>query len=237
LEGGEDDMRTSIPPRKPARAPRRTPADDQRITIHGVTFEQYEAVRETLDDVPGLRLTYLEGTLEIMSPGRRHELGKKVIARLVELYATECGIELEGYGSMTFKKKAEESGLEPDECYCLGEMGEGDREIPDIALEVVVTSDGVSKLDVYEGLGVREVWFFEGGRFSIHGLGKRGYEPRERSTFLPDLDFRLLERIIATTRSQPEAARMLLEHLRGSPTARRRSGGGSVASTPLTKFL
>ena len=42
-----------------------------------------------------------------------------------------------------------------DECYCLGEL----TEIPDIALEIAITSGGIDKLSVYQGLGVTEVWF------------------------------------------------------------------------------
>lgn len=36
-----------------------------------------------------MRVTYLEGQLEIMSPSRSHEMLKKLIARLLEAYAEE----------------------------------------------------------------------------------------------------------------------------------------------------
>jgi hypothetical protein len=43
----------------------------------------------------------------------------------------------------------------PDECYVLGrELLDDD--FPDIALEVVISSGGINKLEVYRGLGVRE---------------------------------------------------------------------------------
>jgi hypothetical protein len=54
-------------------------------------------------------------------------------------------------------------------------------ESPDIVLEVVLTSGGIEKLEVYAGLGVREVWFFERGRFHLHELGADGYRPIEHS--------------------------------------------------------
>lgn len=75
----------------PAPAPAEPP--DQRIVIHGVTWAQYEAMRAALDDKAGLRLTYLEGALEITSPGRRHEHLKVLIARLIEAYADAGGYE------------------------------------------------------------------------------------------------------------------------------------------------
>ena len=59
-------------------------------------------------------MTYLEGSLEIMSPSRRHEVEKKQIARLLELFCLERDIPLYGYGSTTFRKEEHERGLEPD---------------------------------------------------------------------------------------------------------------------------
>ena len=159
---------------------------DQRIVLRGVTWEQYEALLALFgDDPPGIRMSYLEGALEIMSPSRKHETIKKMVARLVELYALERGIALTGLGSTTFRRAAKERGVEPDECYCVGE----DKEFPDIAFEVVLTSGGVNRLAIYAGLGVAEVWLWRNGIFEIHRLAPAGYERRERSELLPELDF------------------------------------------------
>lgn len=159
---------------------------DQRIVLRDVSWEQYEALIALFgDDPPGIRMAYLEGALEIMSPSRKHETIKTVVARLVELYALERGISLTGLGSTTFRRAAKERGVEPDECYCVGE----DKEFPDIAFEVVLTSGGVNRLAIYAGLGVAEVWLWRNGIFEIYRLGPTGYERRERSGLLPELDF------------------------------------------------
>ena len=55
-------------------------------------------MREVLDEIPGLKLTYLGGALELMSPSPEHEVVKKRIARLVELFALERNVPLYGYG-------------------------------------------------------------------------------------------------------------------------------------------
>ena len=55
--------------------------EDQRLVLNNVSWERYRALRKLLDDVPGLRMTYLEGTLEIMSPTNRHEDTKTLLAR------------------------------------------------------------------------------------------------------------------------------------------------------------
>src|SRR5262245_62151365 len=93
---------------------------ESRVEMGGVTWDQYEAVRRALEDQAGVRIAYFRGTLEIMVPGHEHETAKKIIARLTEIFALEKNIPLNGYGSETFKDRAKEVGLEPDECYSIG---------------------------------------------------------------------------------------------------------------------
>lgn len=169
------------------------PKAEEKITLYGVTWKQYDTlVSLFMDQFPGLRMTFLEGTLEIMGTSSEHERLKTIIARLLEMYAVEKRITLNGYGNTTFRKEAAERGLEPDECYCLGEL----KEVPDIAIEIALTSGGVNKLSVYQGLGVTEVWFWQNNQFLIYRLKNDQYQQIERSEFLPDLDFALLSQFI-----------------------------------------
>lgn len=77
------------------------------MLIHGVTWKDYVILREALD-TPGLRMTYLEGMLELMSPSKAHERNKKTVARLIELYAFLGRLPLIGYGSTAFRREAKE---------------------------------------------------------------------------------------------------------------------------------
>jgi len=167
--------------------------EDRFVVMYGVEWKTYCAVRELFDS-PGVRMTYLKGALEIMSPSKRHEGYKTRIARLIELFALECDVRLLGYGSTTFRKSLKDRGLEPDECYVVGRDLGDDDDYPDIALQVVLSSGGIDKLEVYRGLGVHEVWFWLQNRFAIYRLFDSGYELRDRSDFLPDLDFEQLAR-------------------------------------------
>jgi Uma2 family endonuclease len=179
---------------------------EQRMVVFGVRWKDYVILREALD-TPGLRMTYCEGTLELMSPSRRHELNKKSIARLIELYAVLRELPLIGYGSTTFRLEAKERGAEPDECYRVGSiMKEG--EFPDIVLEVIHTNPLLDKLHVYKGFGVPEVWLFRDSTFELYRLANDAYERVERSGFLPDLDFTLIARL-AVREDQHEALREL----------------------------
>jgi Uma2 family endonuclease len=199
-------VRTSPPPQ-----PR--PRGEQRFVIEGVPWKSYVLLRDALD-VPGLRMTYFKGALELMSPSPEHERIKTMIGRLVETYALETDAPLYGYGSTTFRRELKERGLEPDECYCVGADLE---RYPDIAIEVVVTSGGLDKLPVYEGLGVREVWFWadESRRFELFALTDKGYEPIATSRLVPGLVFELLARFVTRT-DQPQALKEFREIVRGA---------------------
>jgi Uma2 family endonuclease len=181
---------------------------EQRVLLHDVPWSAYVALRDAVDS-PGVRMTYLRGSLEIMSTSRSHEVAKTQIARLLELFCLERDIPLFGYGSMTFRSQPKERGLEPDECYCRG----GDGEIPDIALEVVITRGAIDKLEVYRGLGVREVWVFEAGAFSVFALRDAAYVPIPHSDVLPELDLGVLAEY-AVQQDQHAALRAFREQLR-----------------------
>ena len=161
---------------------------EQRLVLRGVPWRDYLVLSDLLSDRPGLHLTYLEGTLEIMTTSPAHEKLKKMIARLLELYVLERDISVIGIGSATFRREEKLRGLEPDECYCIG----AEKPFPDLAIEVVVTHPDVDKLAVYAGLGVREVWVWKDGGLLIHELTTVGYVERERSALLPELDLQEL---------------------------------------------
>ncbi|MEO1637418.1 MAG: Uma2 family endonuclease, partial [Cyanobacteria bacterium J06631_9] len=159
--------------------------EEPRVYLEGVSWQQYEALLSTLgDDFPALRLSYLDGTLEVMTTSPLHEELKKIIGMLLEAYLQETRTRFHGIGSATFRRQSRQRGLEPDECYCIGER----KEIPDIAVEIVLTSGIVDKLDIYQGLGIKEIWVWESGRFTLYQLQTNGYETISRSELLPKCD-------------------------------------------------
>jgi Uma2 family endonuclease len=94
----------------------------------------------------------------------------------------------------------------------------GDDEDPQtagLAIEVVVTSGGISKLDVYRKLGVREVWFWRRGRIDLFALRDEQYEPIAGSELIPGLDLDLLLRFV-DVRPTTKAVRGYREALRAA---------------------
>jgi Uma2 family endonuclease len=183
---------------------------DQRLLVPNVSWKEYVLARELLDR-PGVRMTYARGALEIMVTSSKHELLKTNIARFVEFFAHLRGIDLYGYGSTTFKKEVVERGAEPDECYLIGKKL---TDYPEIALEVVLTSPLLDKLDVYRAFGVAEVWVFRDGIFTIYCLDASAYAARSSSKLVPGLDFAELARY-AVRDDTPAALREFEQKLRG----------------------
>jgi Uma2 family endonuclease len=181
---------------------RRLKLDDpeERRIIANVTWAQYEALLAELGDSLAYRVNYLDGVLEIVAPSRRHETGKSRIGTLLEMYFLETDTEYFPTGSTTFRNAEKQVGAEPDESYCIGT----DKDIPDLVIEVVVTSGGINRLERFRRLGVREVWFWQNNQFSIyhwredatHFKNNFGYEAITHSELLPDLDMNLLTQCV-----------------------------------------
>ena len=182
---------------------------DQRVILGGIDWWQFEAFLAIRADCAGVRVTYLEGQLEIMSPSRTHERLNTLIGRLLEAYADEKGLVFEGYGSMTMRSAPKLRGVEPDKCYAVGAA----KESPDLAVEVIWTHGGIDKLEVYRGLGVREVWIWEKEELKAYELRGNAYVEIPRSVVIPGLTPSFIREFL-DCETQTEAVRKLREALR-----------------------
>lgn len=181
---------------------------DQRIVYSGISWQQFKLVQAGFAASPGIRLFYYDNTIEILMPGREHEVFSRLIGFLIGLFCLENNIEFEPTGSMTQEREGEVSA-QADESYCFGRS----KPIPDLAIEVIFTSGGPNKLQRYQALGVPEVWFWQDGLFSLYRLRNANhqpdYEPISRSEIpeLANLDIELLTRcVLMAQTSRLEAA-------------------------------
>lgn len=54
--------------------PANQPEDVKPIALHGLSWERFKAIEANLEEIQEVRLSYLAGVLEIMSPiGDKHE--------------------------------------------------------------------------------------------------------------------------------------------------------------------
>lgn len=188
--------------------------EDHRVVLRGISWEIYEQLLRARGDSSVPRIAYCEGVLELMSPSHHHERITKMLARLLEMYALARGIDLYGIRSWTIREKLEERGLEPDECYSLGTELPADR--PDLAIEVVWTSGGIDKLEIYRKLGVPEVWIWHREKLMVHGLRGEQYIELPRSELLPGFDIAHALPFL-TRHDQPVAVREYWAWLQENP--------------------
>lgn len=181
-------MSARIPDPEPSREI--SPHADQRLIMYGVAWNGFEAQLALRGDRPIPRVAFLDGAMELMSPSRYHERLKSYIGCLIEAYALERDLDLSPYGGWTLRSAPKAAGLEPDECYIIGSDQRSDR--PDLAIEVIWTSGGIDKLEIYRRLGVPEVWVWRDGLITVHALRGESYEPVDSSAQLPGIDVKLL---------------------------------------------
>lgn len=169
---------------------------EQRLLTH-TDWDGYLRCREALDE-SGVRITYDSGRMELMTPSPEHERGKSDLGRILEAYLQEVNLDFATGGSPTMRRETAEKGLEPDECYYLGENAP--RRLasppqglnvypPDLAIEVEVTSSALDRLAIFRSLGVREVWRYDYSthQLVVHVLRPEGFVVSAVSELLPTL--------------------------------------------------
>lgn len=156
--------------------------DGNRVTLRDVEWDLYQRLRAS-DDRRNVRMTYSNGTLEVMSPSRIHERLTQLISRFLEVWAEEHDIEFDCGGSTTMQREDLARGLEPDNSYYIEhaeQMRDRDQldllidPPPDLAIEVDITSSSLGRLPIYAGLGVREVWRCDGRSLKFLQLDDAG---------------------------------------------------------------
>jgi Uma2 family endonuclease len=128
-----------------------TQKSDRITTITDTTWAEYISL-----DLPSKRVSFRNGVITIVSPGRNHELIGDYLRAIILFYCRSQKIPLFSYNSTTLKAEGKE-GKEPDVAYCFGT----DKDKPDLAVEVNLTSGSIDDLTKYQYLKITEVWLWE----------------------------------------------------------------------------
>ncbi|MCV3217447.1 Uma2 family endonuclease [Plectonema radiosum NIES-515] len=122
------------------------PTQEKLVTLRDVSWEQFKGIEAQLKDNRDVRMSYLSGILEIMSPiGDKHEKVKSTLGLLLEAFMREKGIRFYKRGGFTLEEPGYASGT-PDESYCIST----DKETPDIVIEIIVTSGIINRKELYK---------------------------------------------------------------------------------------
>ena len=168
-----------------------SPAAEQHFTCRGLTWHQFKAIQASFEKVPNIRLFYCDGVLEIVGISKPHEAFQSIIGVLLAIYFEVR--EIEFFPSGAYSQIVEgQVEYQADLSYSFGT----DKDVPDLCIEVVITSGSPIKLQKYRLMGVPEVWFWEDGTLQLYRLQEQGYERIASSELLPELDLSLLKRCI-----------------------------------------
>ncbi|WP_375470118.1 Uma2 family endonuclease [uncultured Nostoc sp.] len=191
-----------------------TPAE-QRIVLHNISWETFEALLRDTGEDRGSRFAYDCGTLEIMTPLFEHENPKSNFGNFIIALAEELGIEIRSAGSTTLKRKISKRGIEPDTCYYIqNELAIRGKETldlendppPDLAIEIDITSSSVNKLGIYSALGVTELWKYDGQDLKFYQLVEGQYVECKFSIAFPLVAVSEISRFIEQSKSMGEIA-------------------------------
>jgi Uma2 family endonuclease len=181
-----------------------------------ISWEEYESLLEDLVDRPGIRVSYDDGRLEIMSPSPEHKAYKDLILRMAQALSEELDVPLETRGSATWKRRTIAKGVEPDACFYVANahrvIGKGTIDLesdppPDVVVEIDATNESISTFPIYAALGVPEIWRYDTRRVQMYELTGAAYLEASVSRFFPGLTCTmLLESLeLSKTRGQSEA--------------------------------
>lgn len=193
-----------------------------------VSWDSYEALLAELGDACAVRVTFDEGTLEVVSPSAKHEKFERFIEAVAGVVASELGLDLESFGSATFRRKDVQRGAEPDACFYVQHaavvVGRDTIDLsvdppPDVVLEVEVSRSSARKQRVYAALGVLEIWRCDGERVSMYRLDGAEYSEIPSSLAFPPLTADTLTALLVQLRTKPRQA--ILEAYRQSLRASR----------------
>ena len=213
-------------PAQMLRAAHRLGGVDASVVYDDVPWSVYLEVEALRGENPHPKLTYDHGTLELEMASSLHELLKSIAGEFLTNYMQEFEIDYVPSGEVTIAKEVVAGSLRPDQSYFIqnyarvvGRRVDFDSEpVPDLAIEIDLSSPRIQKASVYARLGVPEVWRWRRGSLVVterqpDAAGRYAYVERDRSVALPDFPLDRLAAELARS-PHPEQAKAAREFRR-----------------------
>lgn len=143
---------------------------DQCVEMWEIGWAGYKKLLRLRGSASVPRITYLDGSIWLMSPSFFHEsLAERTGAFVVEV-AIGVGISYLPAGHTTFRRLKKKGGVEADKSFYFANEGRvrGKKRIdlrvdppPDLVIEAVYTHDADASIEVWRRFGVPEVWVID----------------------------------------------------------------------------
>jgi Uma2 family endonuclease len=196
--------------------------EDASLTFHDVSWDEYEELLEQVGEAPGLRLSYDNGSLQVMTISAEHQKYAQFINSLIAGIRLRLRLNILAFGSATMRKPKRSAGHEPDACFyvhsapLIGNKIQLDFETdppPDVVVEIDVHHDSRSRFPAYPRLGVAEIWRYDGQAMTIYHLSEEGdgqqYVAGDASAALPMLTAPFLTEMLDKMRRDGELNALL----------------------------
>ena len=155
-----------------------TQNSDRTTLISDATWEEYQDL-----SIPNCLVSFLLGVITIVSPGRNHEIISDLIRAVIWGYCRKNNLPLFTFNQTRLVYEGKE-GKEPDVAYSFGE----DKDKPDLAVEVNLTSGSINDLTKYQYLNIPEVWVWSQKSIKFFVKVETGYREVAVSHCLPNLE-------------------------------------------------
>jgi Uma2 family endonuclease len=191
---------------------------EQRVVFHHLTWQGYEQILQALPESRSARLTYYCGTLEITMPLEDHEFASRMVELFIRILVEELGMEIKTMGSTTLKYRDLDRSPEPDNAYYIQNQSSvagrnvifGQDPPPDLVIEIDITHSDIDKNALYSGIGVPELWRFNGQEIRFYLLQNQQYVEVEVSPTFPAVPkTRLYEFLNQCRTSEVQASKTL----------------------------
>ncbi|MBM3739241.1 MAG: Uma2 family endonuclease [Acidobacteria bacterium] len=170
---------------------------DDVVILHEASWQTYKALSADSPPGSGVRLTYDQGRLQIMTLSAGHERPNRDLSDLVLEMTRLLDIDYCPVGSTTLEREDLKRASEPDSAFYFrspervaarSEISLPSDPPPDLVIEVDVSRRSLDKLPLYAAMGVSEVWRYRDGRVRMYVLGPDGrYEDAAQSRWLAPL--------------------------------------------------
>lgn len=155
-----------------------TQNSDRTTLISDATWEEYQNL-----SIPNCLVSFRDGVIAVVSPGRNHEIISDLIRAIIWGYCRKHSLLFFTYNQTRLVCEGKE-GKEPDVAYSF----EQDKNRPDLAVEVNLTSGSIDDLTKYQYLDIPEVWIWSQKSIKFFVKTQTGYQSVTVSNCLPNLE-------------------------------------------------
>lgn len=188
------------------------------LRLENISWDEYEQLLDELIEWPGMRVSYDQGRVQIMSPTFEHESYKGFFTSLARILSEELNLVLESAGATTYKLKQLLKGSEPDESFYVKNAHAiiGKRQIDlntdppsDVVVEVDITNESLDKFPIYAAFGVPEIWRYDGKQARIYHLVNESYIEADSSLSFPILTAQTLTDFLEQSKTKGQSDALL----------------------------